>query len=502
MARIKNTDRLLLGMILAGFVAWTLLLPPIWNHGEAREGLVVQQIVRSHQWILPFRNGEVPSKPPLFHWIAAAMAFLFGLSDFTVRLPSALAAGVVLVTTFLLGMATGGRKTAWLAVGALLGMYQFWISGTEARVDMVFAACVTVSLAGFFFWYRDARESGRAACYFAAACAVLAKGPAGIALPGLVIVGFLAAEGRLRLLWKFWSWPLVGAALVIDVGWYALAYHVGGSRFIGFQILRENVDRFFGTRGFSSRNTKLSVLAWIATRTFPWNLALPWALIRRLSGECEDSTGRLLHAWWIALSALIFLAAGKRAVYLLPAYPAIALLAARALAAAISSPAEPARHDGAQRLLAATRGLAWALRTPKRVIVAVVLLDLALVLLNPMVWKRAGAYKSTVAFVQEIGAIVPSASPLFAASDFGNTNLYIIAYRLQRRIERRPLACAGPNDYFLSRLRTLDAAGVEARVLAASEKINVALVTVPTLRQQACPSAAPAVEEEDTADDD
>jgi 4-amino-4-deoxy-L-arabinose transferase-like glycosyltransferase len=108
MERIEPTDRWLLAFILIVLAAWIYLLPPIWNHGEAREGLVVRSIVLDHQWILPFRNGEVPSKPPLFHWVAASLAQIFGFSDFTIRLASALAAWIVALSTFILGAAVGG----------------------------------------------------------------------------------------------------------------------------------------------------------------------------------------------------------------------------------------------------------------------------------------------------------------------------------------------------------------------------------------------------------
>jgi hypothetical protein len=40
-------------------------------------------------------------------------------------------------------------------------MHEFWISGSQARVDMVFAACIAVALAGFFFWYRDGHRRAR-----------------------------------------------------------------------------------------------------------------------------------------------------------------------------------------------------------------------------------------------------------------------------------------------------------------------------------------------------
>ena len=470
MEKIEPTDKFLLALIFAVLAAWTYLSPPIWNHGEAREGLVVRSIVLDHQWILPFRNGEVPSKPPLFHWIAASMAQIFGLSDFTVRLPSAIAAWVLALLTFILGNAIGGRKTAWLAVGALLGMYQFWVSATEARVDMVFTACVAASIAGFFYWQRDGRESGRALSYLAATCAVLAKGPVGAALPGIVIVSFLAVERRFGLIWKFISWPLIALALFIDAGWYALAYRVGGSEFFAWQIMHENVDQLLGTHGFESNKTTLSMLGWIPTRTFPWNLALLWVLVRRLRGEREDATGRFLVVWWVAITAVFFLVNIKRAVYLLPTYPAVALLAARAITTAVAGASR-------EKISAPLRWLGSAFRTPGWALLTVALLDLALIFPNPMVWKRA-SYKNTIAMIEEIGGIVPRSTPLYAGQKLGESDLLIIAYRLKRTIERKPIACAGPNQYFLSRLKPSDFEGVETRLLARLEKNNVALAVV------------------------
>jgi 4-amino-4-deoxy-L-arabinose transferase-like glycosyltransferase len=473
MQKIERNDIFFLAPILAVLAAWTYLSPPIWNHGEAREGLVARSIVQDHQWILPFRNGKVPSKPPMFHWIAASLAHIFGLSDFTVRLPSVIAAWMITILTFILATAIGGRKTAWLAVGALLGMYQFWVSATEARVDMVFTACVTASIAGFFFWQRDGSEGGRRLAYLAAACAVLAKGPVGAALPGFVIVSFLAVERRFAAIWQFISWPLIALVLAIDLGWYALAYRIGGSEFVAWQIMHENIDQLLGTHGFESNKTTLSMLGWIPTRTFPWNLALLWVLVRRFRGERQDSTGRFLVVWWAAITAFFFLVNIKRAVYLLPTYPAVALLAARAITAAVAS----AGASG-EKISAPVRWLESALRTPVRAVLAVALLDLALILSNPMVWKRSVSYKPRLAFIDGIGGMVPPGTPLLAAPKLGESDLLIIAYRLQRTIARKPIACARPNEYFLSRLKPAGFDGGETRLLASSENDNVALAVV------------------------
>jgi 4-amino-4-deoxy-L-arabinose transferase-like glycosyltransferase len=497
MERIRNIDLILLALIFVALAAWTFLLPPIWNHGEAREGLVVQDIVRNHNWILPFRNGQVPSKPPLFHWIAGSLGSLFGLSDFIVRFPSALAAEVMAVATFLLGSAIGGRKTAWLAVGALLGMYEFWVAGTVARVDMVFAACVTVSIAGFFFWHRSGGHAARAVCYFAAAAAVLAKGPAGGVLPALAIVPFLVVEKRPGLIWKLWSWPLIAAALLIDVSWYAIAYQIGGSRFFAVQILRENVDRIFGTHGFSNRNAGVAIAVWLATRIFPWNLAIVWSLVERLRGKREDSDGRFLHLWWIAISAVFFLATGKRAVYLLPIYPAVALLAARALAAVSESGGETAEHLHALRAR-----LVRLVRSPARLAVAIAVVDLALILPNPTVWRHWVADKRILSFVAEVSAAAPRNGPLFADADLHNTDLIVMAYRLQRNILRKPIACAALNDYFLVPADSSDLAGTAMKIVASSESNRMALVRVLATQGKTCPGEKANSRKDDQADSD
>ena len=488
--RTTQADWLWLTAIFIMLAAWTYLIPPIWNHGEAREGLVIQNMAHSHNWILPNPNGRIPSKPPFYHWIASLFVIAFGLSDWTVRLPSALAAGAMATMTFLLGKAIGGRRTGWLAVGALLGMYEFWGAGTEARVDMVFAASVTASMTGFFFWYRSGKESSRALCYLAGALAVLAKGPAGAAFPALAILGFLAAENRLDLIRKFWSWRWIGVAIAIDVSWYAAAYHSGGGRFLAKQLMRENFDRLLGTHGFSSsRHGRLAPLAWLATRVLPWNLALVGCLARRVRGERADSTERLLHAWWMAIFIIIFLSTNKRAIYLLPAYPAIALLAGRAMASLI----------GASRTASRSRFAAlknYLIATPQRLALTLAIVDLVIILPNPSVWERQRSYRGMLDFIGQVEAAVPATSTLSAVPELGNTTRVVVAYRLQRNILQVPLSCGMPGDYFLMRGGDVpDEAGL--KVLVTSANGRTALVTGATSQPKTC-----AGEKDETPDDD
>src|SRR5207237_10582189 len=71
----------------------------VYEGGEAREGLVVREMVRTGDGILPRWNGSrVPSKPPLFHWLAAAAAAdtAAGVTEQTIRAPRTARAGLVL----------------------------------------------------------------------------------------------------------------------------------------------------------------------------------------------------------------------------------------------------------------------------------------------------------------------------------------------------------------------------------------------------------------------
>jgi 4-amino-4-deoxy-L-arabinose transferase-like glycosyltransferase len=470
---MRVVEAFLLGVVLVLALAWPLRTPPVSRHGEAREGLVVQDIVRHGHWILPRRNGELPSKPPLFHWIAAAGARVLGLSDATLRLPSALAAWVMAVATLLVGAAAGGGRVGWLAVGALLGMVPFLEAATEARVDMVFSACVVVAIVAFWFWYRDRRAWTRVLVYAAAAGAVLAKGPAGGVLPGLVIVVFLARERDLRALRALWSWPLVGASAGVDLGWYLLAYGRGGEEFLALQIVRENLHRFVGGPDFArsghGASSRLAVA--LLTQLLPWSLALPWAAWCWTRGEREDTLGRLLHGWWLTVLVFFTVAAGKRTIYLLPAYPAIAVLAGRALA----------RLAGileARPALVAARRVVRPLATTRRLALAIALFDLvALGILQGTREERA-ARKSLVPFTAAVRARLGPDAPLEADPALRGSDLQVAAYRLDRPIPRRHGPERAGVYYLVPSARVGQRDGARYNVIVASQREgdDVALV--------------------------
>src|SRR3989442_2314778 len=136
----------------AALVALTVVLAAlpigsgVYEGGEAREGLVVREMLRTGDWILPLWNGSVvPSKPPLFHWLAAASAALTGagVTEHTLRAPSIVLAGLVVLLVFLAGRAWGGEHVGFMAALVLATTPQFLNEAGDGRVDMTLTTAIT-----------------------------------------------------------------------------------------------------------------------------------------------------------------------------------------------------------------------------------------------------------------------------------------------------------------------------------------------------------------------
>ncbi len=445
---VRPADVGILAAVLLLLHAWPVLFPPISTRGEAREGLVVRAIVEQGHWILPDRQGVIASKPPLFHWTAAAVASVVGWSDPVVRLPSVVGAFLLALATMHLGAAIGGRATGWIAAGMLLATLNFWRAASEARVDMLFAACVAGTLVAFWRWWSGGGRAARAGVYGALAAAVLVKGPVGAALCGVVIGAFLVWQRDVGALRRLWSWPLAALAGVIVGGWYAAAYAVGGAEFLAKQVVSENLDRLVGRGDFSGRRVKseLDIQRDFLRHLLPWNLVLLVDAYRRWHGERLDDADRFLHAWWLAILGLFSLAAATRSVYLLPAYPAVAVLAARRL-------------------------VAWA--PPARVVTALLAaMILALGLTVQLGRVRDHRRNALVPFAVDVAARVPDGAPLYAARGLSENDALVLGYLLHRPLERRRMACDVADAYYLGPARAGGDART-ARVLASTASVSL-----------------------------
>jgi 4-amino-4-deoxy-L-arabinose transferase-like glycosyltransferase len=326
-----NFWRFSLLLVLSFFVFfWGLGDIPFYTRGEAREGLVVWEMYKTGNWILPIINGDyIPFKPPFFHWIGVVISIIAGdVNELTIRFASALFAVLGVALVYLTGTRLWNEKAGLFAALVLATNSEWWHSGTMAQVDMTLAFFVTASLLLFYFMYRE-RRHGKIYCMGLAllfACATLAKGPLGLGIPLLIIVIFLGLRHDLAFLKKLYF--VFGALvfLIVAGGWYGSALWQGGSAFFVRQIIEEN----FGTAGGNYGHHQpyyyfLPVFFW---NLAPWSffsLPIVFSLYQRRRELVDDH--RLFPLIWLVTVLVFFsVASGKRGVYILPLYPAFALL--------------------------------------------------------------------------------------------------------------------------------------------------------------------------------
>ena len=148
------------------------------QRGVSRAG-----IVQRGEWLVPLKRAtDIPSKPPLFHWSAAAASLFKGeLSEPTIRFPSAVYATLGVLFLYILGRKLFGGEVALLGGAILATTTVYQNQALSARVDMTLCFFVTMSLGLFYSLYRGflTREIWYYVFFSLVGISVLAKGPFG-----------------------------------------------------------------------------------------------------------------------------------------------------------------------------------------------------------------------------------------------------------------------------------------------------------------------------------
>jgi len=317
----------------------------LWSPDEPYFAEGAREMVVDGEWAVPHVNGVASSdKPPLFFWLVALFSLPLGkVTEFTARLPSALAALGTLALTMRLGGRFFGPRTAVVAGAVLSTTYLFWEKARWSQTDAVLCCCIWVALSAFAA-YRSGEADGRRAglvFWFASALAVLVKGPVGLLLPLGIALVILAADGDLAR-WRSFA-PLAGPlvfALVVGA-WMVLATVGGGGEYSVWAALREHfIER--GIHGMHHRRPVWYFAEVLPPNLLPWTALVPGGLV--LAWRRRRAADRFLLV--AALFVLVFFTVSteKRELYALPALPAIALMVA-ALVAAVCGWTEPAEES-------------------------------------------------------------------------------------------------------------------------------------------------------------
>jgi 4-amino-4-deoxy-L-arabinose transferase-like glycosyltransferase len=318
--RISSGALLLLALV---WLAGTLWLRPLALPDEGRYAGVAWEMVRSGHWLTPTLDG-LPyfHKPPLFYWITASALSVFGNHEWAARLAplaGALAGALVL---YRFARRWAGEASARLTLLALATQPLFFVGAQFANLDMLVAGCIAVTiLAAADALLRAQRgETYRGALALAflfAALGLLAKGLIGAVLPGLVILAWLAAQRRPRLLLPLLWLPGFALFLAVAAPWF-LAMQARFPAFANYFFVVQHFKRF-AESGFNNAQPFYFYPVVLALLTLPWFAWLPRSARSRYWRDPQQGPTRQLMWVWIGVVTLFFsMPQSKLVGYILP----------------------------------------------------------------------------------------------------------------------------------------------------------------------------------------
>jgi 4-amino-4-deoxy-L-arabinose transferase-like glycosyltransferase len=310
---------------------WGLGTVDLMSLNEGRRALAIQEMVASGNWLLPHLNGELYlTKPPLLYWISSAFAMFGGLNEWTLRLPSALAAIAVLVMVYRYMLKQAGPWAALFSVQILVANLGFAMLGRRAEIEMLLTAlCVGSILSALQYIQLQSSKNWIYLSYFLLALALMTKGPLVlllVTLPLLIAALYTKNPAIKAVLLSWRGWLIF---IVVGLAWYAAV-----SWQLGFDIWEKVVQRdMLDKMQSDTAKPILSYLGWIAV---DFMLLIALFLVR--PKEFFKQQIQQPHQLVLLLAAIVpfilfSLFSNKHAKYLLPIYPIIAILLAIKLTA-------------------------------------------------------------------------------------------------------------------------------------------------------------------------
>jgi len=308
---------------------------PFLDPPEGIHAQIAWEMLHGAGLVTPHLDG-VPyfDKPPLLYWLIAAAFAWLGPTETAARMVSGLSAVAVAVLTALIGTRLAGARVGLMAGLMVTANLEMFLFGRMVKPDLLFLACIMLGLYGFILAYLGHGRRPLLLGWAGLGLAVLAKDFLGALGPIAIVALFLWLTGEGKQ-WRQWI-PLRAALLflAIAVPWY-VAVEIQHRGFLWYTVVDNHLLNLARQREFPDEDVPLSTLEFLAVTAagfFPWVLALPLAARRALARPwliAEDRLWAFLAIWTVAILGVFALSPFKLPHYGLPAFPPMALLAAR-----------------------------------------------------------------------------------------------------------------------------------------------------------------------------
>lgn len=302
---------------------------------EPRYAEVAKEMFLTRDYITPRIHGTPwLEKPVFYYWCAAAFYSLLGVNETAARLPSAISAFLLIIGVLAIPRKSLHPEIRWLGAMVLatnLGVIAF---SHAVAMDMMLTASMSIAMIIFLEALLAPEPSlsigWLVLAYLALGISALVKGPVGILLTALILIGYFGASGRwdtarrLRI-------PLGILVLTVTVlPWYFFCYRANGWTFIDTFLIQHNVERFV-TSEFRHNQPYWFYLPILFYGMLPWSsfLVLPLAHIKHLLRSFRErkSPELIFLSLWMVIPFLFFTVSNSKLPgYILPILVPLALL--------------------------------------------------------------------------------------------------------------------------------------------------------------------------------
>lgn len=347
----------------AAWMAWAAVVPLVaaaagrglWAPDEPRRAQVARELFESGDLlVLKLCGRPYPDKPPLFYWLSGLVGAVSGWSELAMRLVPLAATVLTAWLAARWARRSFGPLEARLAPLAFLTTAMVAVEGHQLQIDPLLACCTTAALlvaSGIgrvdpaMLRGASVRSGSRAWLAVGALTGLggLAKGPVAFVEVGLPVLAWFALDRRLPPAGEPAAvaarprahWAVGPAAVLLAVGpvlAWALAVSIREPAFAEELLWGQHAGRVLDARRHAGPVWKSAVR--LPLLLLPWTAPVAAGLLRAWRARRDPGERELVRvALWFGVLVVFFsLVPNKRDLYLLPAYPAAALLAARGLA--------------------------------------------------------------------------------------------------------------------------------------------------------------------------